>query len=125
MDICLGLALASSTLVQLPSPLLLSWEHSVEHVRLQEQWQASERGLVLSEATIESPAGAGIDLPADAHRIAGGWSFRPQLPPQSRVELANSRFAGGYRVCWAGGCAKLADLVGGVDRPVTLTVCPS
>jgi hypothetical protein len=122
MDVCLGLALSSVLLARLPSPVTLSWQHSVEHVALAEEWVADERGLVLREAAVEGP-GAGIDLPSDARWLDGRWRFTPALPPQQRVSLANSRFAAGYRLCWPGGCAKLADLAGGVDRPVTMSAC--
>ena len=123
MDICLGLALTSAVLLRLPSPVTLSWEHSVEHFRLHEEWHASAAGLVLHEAGIEG-LGAGVDLPSDAQWAEGRWRFRPALAAQAQLHLANSAFAAGYRVCWRDGCAKLADLVGGIDRPVTLRSCP-
>jgi len=122
MDVCLSLAAGSALLLQLPSPVTLSWQHSVEHVALAEEWHADERGLVLHEAAVEGP-GAGIDLPAGARWSGGRWRFTPALPPQRQVTLANSRFAAGYRLCWRGGCAKLADLAGGTDRPVTMSAC--
>ena len=123
MDICLGVALASAVVLRLPSPVTLSWTHSVEHFRIEEQWQAAAQGLVLQETRIEG-LGAGVDLPADARRIGGAWHFTPALAPQAQVRLANSRFAAGYRVCSAAGCAALNDLAGGTDAVVTMTVCP-
>jgi len=76
---------------------------------------------VLDEARTQG-FGAGIDLPENATRVADHWTFHPALPPQASVQFANSRYAGGYRVCWTSGCAKLADLAG-ADRPLTMTVC--
>ena len=123
MDVCIGLVLGSALALRLPSPIVLTWQHSVEHTELQEEWHASAAGMVLRESAVEGP-GAGIDLPADARRVEGRWRFRPALPPQPVVHLANSRFAAGYRVCWPGGCARLDELVGGVDRPVAIRACP-
>src|SRR5207244_12207979 len=123
MDICVSVALASAVLLRLPSPLTLAWTHSVEHFRIEEVWQAGPLGLVLRETRTEG-LGAGVDLPADARRVAGTWAFTPALPPQARVQLANSRFAGGYELCSTAGCVALNDLAGGTDAVATLTTCP-
>jgi len=121
MDICFAFAVGSVLLLRVPSPVVLSWQHSVEHVELQESWRAGDDGLVLETASTQG-FGAGIDLPDDAMRVGRRWTFRPALPPQRSVQFANSRFAAGYQVCWSAGCAKLADWAG-ADRPVTMTVC--
>ena len=122
MDICIAVAFSSALLLRVASPLTLSWQHSVEHFEIDEEWQADAAGLTLREVRIHG-LGAGVDLPDDAQSFDCGWRFTPKLAAQGRVVLANSRFGAGYRACWAGQCAALADLVGGVDRPLVMTSC--
>ena len=47
---------------------------------------------------------------ADAALTDGAWRWTPEAPPLGRLVLANSPFAGDYRLCWSGGCRPLADL---------------
>src|SRR2546423_1074917 len=58
MDLCLAWVLGAA-LVRLPSPVTLGWEHSVEHVTIEEEWEAVEGRLVLRETRVGGP-GAGI-----------------------------------------------------------------
>ncbi len=122
MDICLSLVVGASLLARLPSPITLRWRHSVEHVLIEEQWEASGQGLLLVSSSTDG-LGAGIDVPAEASVVGGRWTFRPALAPQREVQLANSRFAAGYVVCWPGACAPLSDIAGGQDRVVRMAVC--
>ena len=122
MDICLSLVVGATLLARLPSPVTLRWRHSVEHVLIEEQWEASGEGLLLVSSSTDG-LGAGIDVPANASLAGGRWTFRPALPPQHEVQLANSRFVGGYMVCWQGACAPLSEMAGGQDRVVRMAVC--
>jgi hypothetical protein len=122
MDICFSLALGAALVARLPSPVTLSWRHSVEHVLIEEQWAANEQGLVLLASSTDG-LGAGIDVPDTARLVDGRWTFQPALAPQAEVRLANSRFAAGYAVCWQGGCMRLAELAGGADRVVRMVPC--
>ena len=123
MDICFSLALTSALLLRLPGPVTLSWEHSVEHFRIEEVWLAGIEGLELREVRTGG-FGAGVHVPDSARMVEGQWRFAPSLPPQRQVQLANSRHVRGYRVCWPGGCAALSDLPGAADRAVTMSACP-
>jgi len=123
MDICIAIALSSSVLLRVPGPLTLAWTHSVEHFAIEEDWSAGADGLQLREVRTEG-LGAGVDIPADAQRVGRGWRFRPALPPQRQLVLANSRFAPGYRVCGSGRGEGVAERVGVRDRALVLTACP-
>ncbi|RQP22758.1 DUF1850 domain-containing protein [Piscinibacter terrae] len=122
MDICFSLVVGAALVARLPSPVTLSWRHSVEHVLIEEEWTASRQGLAMVSSSTDG-LGAGIDIPDDARLVANRWTFRPALAPQAQVQLANSRFALGYAVCWPGGCAQLVDLAGGWDRAVRMALC--
>ena len=122
MDICFSLVLGATLVARLPSPITLSWRHSVEHVLIEEEWAASGQGLVLLASSTDG-LGAGIDVPDTASFINGRWTFQPALAPQAEVQLANSRFAAGYTMCWQGGCVPLAELAGGVDRTLRMAPC--
>lgn len=122
MDLCLTL-LATSTLVfRVPSPATLSWQHSVEHIALEETYRATDQGVQL-ERVRGRGLGAGIDVPPQARLAQGWWSFEPQTPPMREVLLANSADAGGYRLCWASGCRRLQAWARLPDGRLRLQAC--
>ena len=123
MDVCVAL-LAGTLLLRMPAPVRLSWQHSVEHFELEERYHATSSGLELIEVRGRG-TGAGVDLPPQLRWSADGWwAFRPlAAAPQPRVVLANSRHAGGYRLCGQRGCADLASLPGAFDTPLVLRPC--
>jgi hypothetical protein len=123
MDICFSLALASTVLLRAAPAVTLAWQHSVEHVAVEEDWRATPAGLVLDEVRTRG-LGAGVHVGDDARLVDGWWRFTPPLPPQLQVALANSRFAAGYRLCHAGRCERLADLLApAADRAVVMAPC--
>lgn len=122
MDICFAIAFTSAVLWRVQGPLTLSWQHSVELFRIEEDWRAGAEGLLLTEVRTGG-LGAGVDVPADAQWVNGWLRSQPALPPQPQVVLANSRHGRGYRACWAGQCAELGSLVGVVDRPLVMAPC--
>jgi len=81
------------------SSFTLEWTHSVERTQWREEWQVTDAGLQLVEASVES-SGAGIALPDDAVLKDGRWSYRPQLPPLASLDLAASGMTpGGWSLC--------------------------
>jgi len=124
MDICLAIALTTTVLLRVPGTLTLSWQHSVEHFRLEEVWQATRGGLVLREVRTEG-LGAGVHVPPDARQVGRQWRFTPALAPQPSVVLANSRFGGGYLACWSGQCTPLSGLDGAAEHPLVMAPCAS
>jgi hypothetical protein len=108
MPVCL--ALAGVFLAALPTEAFgLVWSHSVERTEWREEWRVDGDRLRLVEAAIEG-SGAGMEPPAGAALTDGAWRWRPEAPPLARLVLANSPFAGDYRLCWSGGCRPLAGL---------------
>jgi hypothetical protein len=119
MDICFSVAIASTVLLRVASPATLAWQHSVEHFAIEEEWRATAQGLELAEVRTRG-LGAGVHVGDDARLVDGWWRFSPPAVPQAHVTLANSRFAGGYRVCHGGRCEHLAP---GLDRAVVMAPC--
>ncbi|MEN3110125.1 DUF1850 domain-containing protein [Uliginosibacterium paludis] len=97
----------------------LSWQHSVQRLRWEEDWQVAGQQLRLVEARIQG-TGAGMEIPPDAVLRQGSWHYRPPLAPQSRLTLANSIHGGQYRICEGKRCKTLP----AGDAPLTLQVCP-
>ena len=59
----------------------LSWTHSVEKTRWEEDWAITPAGLQIVEARVKG-SGAGMD-PADGAVLRDGWwVYAPSLPPQ-------------------------------------------
>ncbi|MFT3688702.1 DUF1850 domain-containing protein [Paenirhodobacter sp.] len=103
--ICLA---TGAALLALTGPeFTLAWSHSVAHTRWEEVWQAGPEGLRPVRAFVQGP-GAGMELPEGAERVAGGWTYRPTLPPQRDIYLAASGMTGGgWTLCAEGRCQEV------------------
>ncbi|HEU0202687.1 MAG TPA: DUF1850 domain-containing protein [Burkholderiaceae bacterium] len=123
MEICVAIVLSSTVLLRVPGPLTLSWEHSVEHFRVEEDYRATADGALILTEVRTGGAGAGIDIPRDARLVDGVWRFTPPLSPLARVQLANSNFVRGYRLCWREQCVPLNALPGAADQPLVVAAC--
>ncbi|PRB82813.1 DUF1850 domain-containing protein [Pseudomonas sp. MYb185] len=118
--LCLGLA--GVIWAQLPlAEFTLAWQHSVEKIRWEEDYQLSPTGLLLREARVRG-SGAGMEIPDEAVLRDGSWHYRPQLPPLQPLRLGRSSAAaaGDYQLCSDAGCRPLADWLGppSPQRPV-------
>ena len=107
---CIGIIGATSIVVLPTGMVTLSWTHTVEGTRWEEDYGISNRELVLKEARIKR-SGAGMDAPNDAVWSGGWWHYVPPLGPLPQIVLANSVFAPGYTVCWGGKCSHLNDML--------------
>jgi hypothetical protein len=124
IGLCLGLA--GALWAEIPTTgFTLTWDHSIEKVRWEEDYRVTPAGLVLCEARILG-AGAGMEIPVDAELRGGSWHYRPRLPPLAPLRLARTPEAGDYTICVKGVCRPLADWIGPprADRPsLELWVC--
>jgi hypothetical protein len=124
--LCIALAgagAADAPVARLPvEDFSLAWTHSVERIEWREDWRIVTGKLVLDEARVRGN-GAGMEVPDGAKLVDGSWVYRPHVPPQERLNLANSSFTADYRICVKDGCRDLADVTGVADRPVTLYPC--
>jgi len=119
MSLCL-MAGAASAVLAIES-FTLSWTHSIEKIRWEEDWRVENRALVIAEARIRG-SGAGMEPPAGAVLKNGVWHYRPALPPQTVLRLSHSPHAGGYTLCTAGICAPLADHLPGIDAHALIEI---
>ncbi len=120
----LGLCLArAATVVAIASShFTLSWTHSIEKIRWEEDWQVTPAGLQVVEARIRG-SGAGMDPPEDATFADGAWHYRPRIGPQREVVLAASDFTADHTLCIEGRCRALHEWVPG-RGPVRMSACP-
>lgn len=102
----------------------LVWTHSVEKTDWQEDWRVARDGLTLVEARIKG-SGAGIDPPPDARLRDGWWRWNPLPVNRSEVVLGHSGTAGDWRICAAGRCRTLPEVLGpSVGAvPVRMSAC--
>lgn len=118
--LCLGLA--GVIWAQLPlTEFTLAWQHSVEKIRWEEDYQLHPTGLLLREARVRG-SGAGMEIPDGAVLRAGSWHYQPQLPALQPLRLGRSAApaAGDYQLCSHVGCRPLANWLGppSPQRPV-------
>lgn len=120
MSLCLA---AASLLVPLMSDAVtLSWTHSVERTRWEEDWRARDGALALVEARVEG-AGAGMEPPPDARLVDGFYVWRPQVPPIGELVLRRSGATEDWRICVAGACRSAGELLPPDADPVVLRAC--
>ncbi len=120
--ICVALAASSVMLLRLPDRITLAWEHSVEKVRWEEDYERQDAGLVLTEARVRG-TGAGMDIPDGAVFVGGVWRYRPDLSPLTQITITNVRLPLGYDVCVAAKCTRLHELIPDEDRQLTIAPC--
>ena len=115
-------AIAASLAVE---SFTLTWIHSIEKIRWEEDWRIAGHALVIDEARIRG-SGAGMEPPAGAVLKSGVWHYRPALPPQAVLRITHSPHAAGYTLCTAAVCKPLADLLPGIDNNVVIEIreCP-
>jgi hypothetical protein len=109
----LSLCLASGGVVKTLSiaAFTLVWTHSIEKVDWQEDWRITAQGLELVQARIKG-SGAGMEPPGDARLVDGWFQWRPRRAPMPELLLGNSGAAGEWRLCEAGHCRTLSEILG-------------
>jgi hypothetical protein len=123
MSLCLMAGTLSAVLAI--DAFTLTWVHSIEKIRWEEDWRLAAGVLTLDEARIRG-MGAGMEPPAGAVLKDGVWHYRPQQAPQAVLRLAHSPYAAGYTLCTPIACRPLADHLPGIDNTavIELKECP-
>lgn len=117
------LCLAAGAIVAtLPlSAFTLTWMHSIEKIRWEEDYRIVDSRLVLEEARIRG-SGAGMEPPVDAQFSHGVWHYHPHLPPLEQLTLTHSPYAAGYEICSRGICKPLAAILTGLPDVALIKV---
>jgi hypothetical protein len=118
MSLCI--LAAGKTVTLAVAAFTLSWTHSVERTRWQEDWAISANGLQIVEARVKG-SGAGMEPAEGAVLSDGWWVYAPKLPPQRSLVLAASGATGeGWELCAGGSCITLGAAAG---EPAILSAC--
>ena len=121
--LCIGLV-AGTLIHPLPTTsVTLSWAHSIEKARWEEDYVVEGKVLYLREARIKT-SGAGMDPPDGAVWREGWWRYRPALSRIPEVVLANSNFVEGYTLCWSPSSCQPMEAFVPKGTPVKLTPVP-
>lgn len=98
---------AGKTTVLAVSAFTLSWTHSVEKTRWEEDWRVTPAGLEIVEARVKG-SGAGMEPPEGARLENGWWVYRPRTGVRPVVSLAASGATGaGWTLCADQACMEL------------------
>lgn len=107
MPLCL--ILSGKTTVIAATAFTLSWTHSVERTRWEEDWRLTPAGLEITQARVKG-SGAGMEPPEGAVLKDGWWVYRPALPPQRELVLAQSAATGeGWTLCAQNRCTAFGE----------------
>lgn len=105
LGLCLGLA--GTLWAQVPTDnFTLAWNHSIEKIRWEEDYNITPQGLVLVEARVKG-TGAGMEIPDDAYLKNGSWHYHPKLPGLPVLRLGRTPEAGDYDVCFTAPTGKV------------------
>jgi len=122
MALSLCVLAAGKTTVLAASLFTLSWTHSVEKTRWEEDWKVTAAGLEIVAARVKG-SGAGMEPPEGSVLKDGWWVYTPKLPVQPALVLAASgATGGGWRLCAGETCLDLGAEAG---EPATLRACAS
>jgi hypothetical protein len=111
---------AGKTITFAATAFTLSWTHSVEQTRWEEDWRITPAGIEIVEARVKG-SGAGMEPPPDAAFNNGWWAYVPKIPARPEIVLAASGATGaGWSLCAAGKCIELGAAAG---EPVRLKSC--
>jgi len=118
MNLCIFAAGKTVTLAV--TAFTLSWTHSVEKTRWQEDWAIVPAGLQIIEARVKG-SGAGMEPAEGAVLEHGWWVYAPKLRLQQSLVLAASGATGeGWTLCTAQDCRTIGATLG---APVELRPC--
>jgi len=118
MSLCI--LAAGKTVTLAVAAFTLSWTHSVERTRWQEDWKVLPAGLQVVEARVKG-SGAGMEPPESSVLRSGWWIYAPRIGPQPRLVLAASGATReGWTLCTAAGCRELGETAG---EPTVLEPC--
>ena len=118
MSLCI--LAGGKTVVLATAAFTLSWVHSVEKTRWEEDWRVTPAGFEIVEARIKG-SGAGIDPPPGSILRNGWWSYRPAIGIQASLRLAASGTTGaGWSLCARERCMTFGAEAG---EPVIVTAC--
>ena len=111
---------AGKTLTLAATAFTLSWTHSVERTRWEEDWKVTPAGLEIVAARVMG-SGAGMEPPEGSVLEDGWWRYAPDLPALPRLVLAASgATVGGWSICGGGSCVDIGAEAG---EPATLEPC--
>jgi hypothetical protein len=118
MSLCI-LAAGKVTVLAV-SAFTLSWSHSVEKTRWEEDWRITPAGLEIVEARVKG-SGAGMEPPEGAVLKDGWWTYRPKIDARPTVTLASSGASGaGWTLCADQACLELGAEAGAA---IELSAC--
>ena len=99
----------------------LSWMHSVEKIRWEEDWKIEKNLLHVSSARIKG-MGAGMEPPPDAIFKNGAWHYTPLMLPLKSVILTHSPYTKEYELCIEFTCKPLSAYLPNLKESTTITL---
>jgi len=121
MPLCLTAGTAAAVLAL--NSFTLAWNHSIEKIRWEEDWQIADARLHLVEARVRG-AGAGMEAPAGAVLRDGVWHFRPPVQPLEFLQLAHSPYTAEYQLCDERTCRSLSNLLPELEATAVVRITP-
>jgi hypothetical protein len=133
LGICLALAATPAAAAQAPvfvpgTHFTLSWMHSIERVRWEEDYEvrAPAKGQPLRLSAVQARvrgSAAGMEPPPDAVLRNGWYAYTPSIPFADMLPLTRSEFTADYTLCADGQCDLMAHWLASDGGVTNLTPC--
>jgi len=122
---CIAIALGAAVVTIPVEHFTLSWTHSIEKIRWEEDYELRSKGLLAVAARVRGN-GAGMEVPEGAVLRDGVWHYVPAPVVLPVLRLARSRFVADYEICWDGRCQTFGQLVprAASSTPAEIRACP-
>ncbi len=117
--LCLSAGALSATLFT--QSFTLSWMHSVEKIRWEEEWKIENTSLLLTSARVRG-SGAGMEPPLGSVFREGAWHYTPHIAPLKQLLLAHSPYTKEYDLCIDFTCKPISAYLPNLSENATITL---
>lgn len=120
-DLCLAIG---ASIVIIGSQPTISWMHSVEKIKWEEDYRAQGKLLELTHARVRG-SGAGMEIPNNSKPVNDYWQYTPNINTFKKVYLTHSKYTETYTICQASICKSLSEYFPNINdyEVVELFVC--
>lgn len=123
--LCFGAAFSVVAAMVPTQTFTLTWTHSIEKIRWEEDYRIAAGRLVLVAARVRG-SGAGMEPPEGSVLRNGAYEYHPKNATFAKLTVARSTYTKDYELCWDRRCTEFTALLGPpTGATIDLFPCPA